>query len=70
MQQMALVMQKQMHMQQQQGGLPPGSSGLPMHLLQQQQQMQALQVRHTACVHPCSVKNLSVFWGRHHVLLC
>lgn len=53
MQQMALVMQERMRMQQQQqgGGLPPGSTGAPMQLPQQQLLLQqALQVQHSACM--------------------
>lgn len=51
MQQMALVMQERMRMQQQQqgGGLPPGSTGMPLQLPQQQLLLQqALQVQHRA----------------------
>ena len=53
MQQMALVMQERMRMQQQQqgGGLPPGSTGAPLQLPQQQLLLQqALQVQHRARV--------------------
>lgn len=48
MQQMALVMQKQMRMQQQGEGTPSGTAAMPTL---QQQQLQALQVSQ----HPCTI---------------
>ena len=50
MQQMALVMQKQMHMQQQGGAGPlPDPSGMPMNVNLMQQQLQGQLVPSCSC---------------------